>query len=155
MASFKPPIWRLAFPEYGGLSGHSTATLVLLVAKYIDREDAGGGARGDPRGGDADGEGGGGDPDGVERVGLERDERDGIDLRVERDQAVGACGPGDRVAGHQSRDGADYPYGESLQDENVAHLIAVGAERHQHGDVARAIGDRHGQHDRMFTPAAG
>src|SRR3977135_4226121 len=98
MASFKPPIWRLAFPEYGGLSGHSTATLVLLVAKYIDREDSAGSARGDQGGAGADFQRGGGDPDGVERVGLKWDERDGIDLRVERDQAVGACGPGDRVA---------------------------------------------------------
>src|ERR1700694_2130825 len=96
MASFKPPIWRLAFPEYGGLSGHSTATLVLLVAKYIDREDSGGSARGDQGGDDADGQCGGGDPDGVERVGLERDERDGIDLRVGREPAVGGGGPGRR-----------------------------------------------------------
>src|ERR1700694_1489041 len=100
MASFKTPMWRWAFAEYGGWSGHGTATLVLLVAKYIDREDSGGSARGDQGGHDADGQCGGGDPDGVECVGLKWDERDGIDLRVERDQAVGACGPGDRVAGH-------------------------------------------------------
>ena len=47
-------------------------------------QDAGGSARGDQGGGDADGLGGCGDTYGVERVGLERHERDGVDLRVER-----------------------------------------------------------------------
>src|SRR5713101_6755635 len=58
-----------------------------FVPKDIDRKNARCSPRGDQRGGDANRERGGGDPYGVERVGLKWNERDGINLRVKRDQA--------------------------------------------------------------------
>ncbi len=79
------------------------ASHLLLVPQNIDRQNARSGARGNQRGDDADGERGGGDPHAVEGVGLKRNVGHGIDLRVERDQVIGAGGPGDRVTGDRVR----------------------------------------------------
>ena len=60
---------------------------------------------------------------------------------------IGPGGPGRRVTYDQSSHCADYSDRQALQHKNIANLRAKCAERHQDRDVARAIGDRHRQHD--------
>src|SRR6202171_3865644 len=44
MAEFKPPIWRLAFPDYSRLSGSSTATLGRPHVLHALQNDCTGGS---------------------------------------------------------------------------------------------------------------
>src|SRR5258708_36318562 len=80
-----------------------------------------------------------GNPHAIENAGMKRDVRDGIKLRIKRNQMVIPCDEGKCISDEETDQrtcGAD---ADSLPKKDGTNLLAARAERAEHGNVSGFI----------------